>query len=167
MLSLCFYPDELLYKKSEPVRDIDDEVKAFAKKMIETMHKAKGIGLAGVQVGRLSRIFVTHVERDKPRVFINPQIIETSPETRALEEGCLSIPGVYADVVRASALKVQAWNERGRPFTIDADGILARVILHEYDHLNGVLFLDHLSQDETERLLETYSREDLRERANS
>ncbi|TVR58468.1 MAG: peptide deformylase [Spirochaetaceae bacterium] len=167
MLSLCFYPDELLYKKSEPVREIDDELKTFAKQMIETMHKAKGIGLAGVQVGRLMRIFVTHVERDKPRVFINPQIIETSPETRPLEEGCLSIPGIYADVVRASALKVQAWNERGRPFTIDADGILARVILHEYDHLNGVLFLDHLAQDETERLLETYSREDLRERANS
>jgi len=143
-LKLVVHPDELLRDKSEKIQDIDGEIAALAEAMIEKMHEARGIGLAGVQVGHLDRLFVTHVDRDKPRVFINPSIIETSVEMVDYDEGCLSIPAIYADVTRPEMIRVQAWNERGRPFTLDAEGILARVIQHELDHLNGVLFIDHL-----------------------
>ncbi|MDR3172682.1 MAG: peptide deformylase [Treponema sp.] len=145
--------NELLRGKAEPVNKIDDEIRETAEKMIDALHDGKGVGLAGPQVGLMKRIFVIHVEEDEPRVFINPSIIATSEETVKYEEGCLSIPGVWADVVRPRALRVQAWNERGRPFTLEADGILARVILHEYDHLEGVLFIDRLPSQKRERLL--------------
>ena len=146
-LQLVIHPDTLLRKKSERVVDINDEIVALADAMVEKMHEARGIGLAGVQVGRLHRIFVTHVEDDTPRVFINPSILETSVEQSDYDEGCLSIPAIYSDVTRPEAVQVQAWNERGRPFTMDADGLLARVIQHENDHLNGVLFIDYLTDD--------------------
>jgi peptide deformylase len=145
--------NELLRGKAEPINSIDDDVKLIAEEMIGALHKGKGVGLAGPQVGFMKRIFVVHVEGDEPRVFINPSIIATSEETVKYEEGCLSIPGVWADVIRPRALRIQAWNERGRPFTMDAEGILARVILHEYDHLEGVLFIDRLSVRKRERLL--------------
>jgi peptide deformylase len=145
--------NELLHRKAEPVKNINDEIRTLAEGMIEALHKGKGVGLAGPQVGFMKRIFVVHVEGDGPRVFINPSITATSEETGKYEEGCLSIPGVWADVVRPRALQIQAWNERGRPFTLDADGILARVILHEYDHLEGLLFIDRISPRRRERLL--------------
>ena len=144
-LELVIHPDALLREKSNRVTDINADTVQLTDAMVTTMHRARGIGLAGVQIGRLERLFVTHVDRDKPRVFINPTIIETSLDVGAYEEGCLSIPAVYADVVRPLAVKVQAWNEKGRPFTIDAEGLLARVIQHELDHLNGVLFIDYLT----------------------
>jgi peptide deformylase len=93
------------------------------------------------------------VEKDVPRVFINPSIIETSEELVKYEEGCLSIPGLYADVIRPKTVRIQAWNEKGRPFTLTADGILARVILHEYDHLEGTLFIDRISEVKRNRIL--------------
>ena len=124
--------------------------------MVETMREAKGIGLAGPQVGRMERLFVVQVPDDEPRVFINPRIVAASPEEGPYEEGCLSIPGVYADVQRPLAITVEAWDQHAKPLRLDADGILARVILHEYDHLNGVLFIDHLSQRRRERLLKNY-----------
>ncbi|HUX13921.1 MAG TPA: peptide deformylase [Spirochaetia bacterium] len=158
MLSIYTLPDEMLRRSSEAIPDIDGEIEGLAEQMIEAMHAGNGIGLAGVQVGVTRRIFVVHVSRDKPRVFINPTIIETSVEESDYEEGCLSIPKVYADVRRPSAVRIQAWNERGRPFNLDADGTLARVILHEYDHLNGVLFIDHLSERKKEKLLREYDR---------
>jgi peptide deformylase len=145
--------NELLRRKAEPVDNINDEIRVIADGMIDALHGGKGVGLAGPQVGFMKRIFVVHVEGDKPRIFINPSIIATSEETVKYEEGCLSIPGLWADVVRPRALKIQAWNERGRPFTIEADGILARVILHEYDHLEGTLFIDRLPVQKRERLL--------------
>jgi len=146
----------VLRTRAEPVADINDEIRALAEEMIATLHTASGIGLAAPQVDRLLRMFVVQVKDDNPRVFINPQIIGTSMETVRMEEGCLSIPGLYADVVRAESVQIQAWNERGRPFSISADGLLARVILHEYDHLDGVLFLDHLSERRREKLLKKY-----------
>ncbi len=158
MLSIYTLPDEMLRRSSESIPEIDGEIESLAEQMIETMHTGNGIGLAGVQVGVTRRIFVVHVNRDKPRVFINPTIIETSVEESDYEEGCLSIPRVYADVRRPSAVRIQAWNERGRPFNLDAEGTLARVILHEYDHLNGVLFIDHLSERKKEKLLREYDR---------
>ncbi|WP_455381117.1 peptide deformylase [Salinispira pacifica] len=157
-LSIFTLPDEMLRRRSETIQDIDGEVEALARNMIDAMHIGNGIGLAGVQVGITKRIFVVHVNRDKPRVFINPTIVETAVEETVYEEGCLSIPGVYADVRRPAAVRVQAWNERGRPFNLDADGMLARVILHEYDHLNGVLFIDHLSDRKRDKLLREYDR---------
>ncbi|MDR0640918.1 MAG: peptide deformylase [Treponema sp.] len=145
--------NELLRGKAEPVAKIDDELKQIADEMLDALHKGKGVGLAGPQVGLMKRIFVVHVEGDEPRIFINPSIIATSEEMVKYEEGCLSVPGVWADVIRPRALRIQAWNERGRPFTMEAEGILARVILHEYDHLEGVLFIDRLSVRKRERLL--------------
>ncbi|MDR1025080.1 MAG: peptide deformylase [Treponema sp.] len=145
--------NELLRRKAEPVKDIDDELRAVAEEMIAALHVGKGVGLAGPQVGFMRRLFVIHVDGDVPRVFINPSITATSTELVKHEEGCLSIPGVWADVIRARALQVQAWNEKGRPFTMEVDDVLARVILHEYDHLEGVLFIDRLSVPKRNRIL--------------
>ncbi|MDR1444865.1 MAG: peptide deformylase [Treponema sp.] len=150
---------DLLRQKVEPVKNIDDELRAAAEEMIAALHIGKGVGLAGPQVGFMKRIFVVHVDGDVPRVFINPSITATSTETVKREEGCLSIPGIWADVVRARALQVQAWNEKGRPFTMELDDILARVILHEYDHLEGVLFIDRLSVPKRNRILAKMERQ--------
>lgn len=150
--------NETLRKKAESVKDIDEAIIALSRDMVETMRVGRGIGLAGPQIGELLRIFVTQIDGDGPRVFINPSIIQTSPELSEYEEGCLSIPGMYAEVTRPSFVRVQAWNERGRPFTIDAEGLLARVIQHEYDHLEGTLFIDRLSELKRERLVSAYEK---------
>jgi peptide deformylase len=91
-------------------------------------------------------------------VFINPSIVGTSQEMVKLEEGCLSVPGVYVDVLRPVAVRVQAWNEKGRPFTFEADGILARVILHEYDHLEGTLFIDRIPESKRSKILAKFEK---------
>jgi peptide deformylase len=150
--------NELLRKKAERIQVIDGKIKKLAGELIEKMHQGRGVGLAAPQTGLLQRIFVVHVEGDQPRVFINPAIIETSPDLVKYEEGCLSVPGVWADVIRPKTLRIQAWNERGRPFTLEAQGILARAILHEYDHLEGVLFLDRLSELRRKRILARYEK---------
>ena len=150
--------DPQLRKTSILIRDFDKGLNDFIGAMFDTMKEGQGIGLAAVQVGQLVRLFVTHVPRDKPRVFINPEIVETSLEMVGFEEGCLSIPGVNADVLRPEAVKVQAWNERGRPFNLSAEGLLARVIQHELDHLSGKLFIDHFGTKKRERLLKEYYR---------
>ncbi len=124
--------------------------------MLETMHTARGIGLAGPQVGRMERLFVVHVPDDEPRVFINPRIVAASPDEGPYEEGCLSIPGVYADIRRPLEVTVEAIDADGKPFRLDAGGVLARVIQHEYDHLDGVLFIDKLTSRKRERLLKAY-----------
>ncbi len=150
--------NDVLRQKALPVQDIDDKVKALALEMIDTMHRGRGIGLAGPQVGLLQRIFIVQIDGESPRVFINPTIIGTSAELSQYEEGCLSIPGLYADVTRPEKVTIQAWNERGRPFTLDAEGLLARVIQHEYDHLEGILFVDRLSEPKRKRLIDLYDK---------
>jgi peptide deformylase len=152
-MTILTLENDLLRQKAEPVKEIDDGIRKIAAEMLDALHAGKGVGLAGPQVGFMKRIFVVHVEGDQSRVFINPSITATSAETVKYEEGCLSIPGVWADVIRARSLRIQAWNEKGRPFTLDGDGILARVILHEYDHLEGVLFIDRLSALRRDRAL--------------
>jgi peptide deformylase len=149
---------ELLRQKAEKIKEINDEVTDVSKSMLEILKTDKGVGLAGPQIGFMKRIFVTHVEGDEERIFINPSILETSHKTVKFEEGCLSIPGVYAQIVRSESIKIQAWNEKGRPFTLETSGILARVILHEYDHLEGVLFTDHIPEDKRAKIIEKYEK---------
>jgi peptide deformylase len=150
--------NEDLRQKALPVKKIDAEYRKFAEELINALHEGEGVGLAGPQVGRPERIFAVHVQGDIPRIFINPSILETSQETIKFEEGCLSIPGVYTNVIRPKSVKVQAWNEKGRPFTLEASGILARVILHEYDHLDGILFIDRIPEHKKNRILEKFNK---------
>jgi len=153
--------NDVLRQKADPVKDLKAEPKRWgeiAQEMIDMMIKGKGIGLAGPQIGLMRRIFVVNIEGDIPRVFINPSIIETSQETCKFEEGCLSVPGIWVDVIRPKTVKVQAWNEKGRAFTLEAGGILARVILHEYDHLEGVLFIDRLPEEKRAKILDKIAR---------
>jgi peptide deformylase len=145
--------DEKLRQKAAPVKTIGPEYSKIAEDMVKALHDDDGVGLAGPQVGLMERIFVVHVHGGEPLAFINPSILETSQETVKYEEGCLSIPGQYAEVVRPKTVKIQAWNEKGRPFTLDASGILARVILHEYDHLEGTLFIDRISEAKRARIV--------------
>jgi peptide deformylase len=155
MLSIITIGDPLLAKTSALVPNINADVRRLVEQMFETMG-TRGVGLAAVQVGASVRLFVTRAPRDTHRVFINPDILETSVEEETLEEGCLSVPGVYTDIVRPASVRVQAWNEKGRPFTLSAEGMLARVVQHELDHLNGVLFVDRLDAMKRKRLLASY-----------
>jgi peptide deformylase len=157
MLNIITLGDEQLRKHSILVPDLNGTVNTLIEQMFESMREYKGIGLAAVQVGSLYRLFITEVGGDKPRVFVNPEILETSLEQVSYEEGCLSIPGVEADVLRPQRVRVQAWNEKGRPFTLDAEDLLARVVQHEYDHLNGVLFIDRIDPKKRERLVRQYN----------
>ena len=151
--------DSILRKTSAMIGDIDQGIVDFTQSMFEAIHIGKGIGLAAVQVGELIRLFVTDIQKDQPRIFINPSITETSIETSPFEEGCLSIPGLEADVIRPFAVRVQAFDLRGKPFVLTAEDLLARVIQHEMDHLNGKLFIDHLNNKKRERLLKGYQNE--------
>jgi peptide deformylase len=156
MLSIITMGDPLLAKTSALVGDFNADIRRLVEQMFETMG-TRGIGLAAVQVGEAIRMFITRAPRDQARVFINPDILETSLEEETIEEGCLSVPGLYTEMVRPAAVRVQAWNEKGRPFTLTADGMLARVIQHELDHLNGVLFVDRLDPKRRKRLLDQYN----------
>ena len=158
MLDIYTIGADVLRKNAAPIEKFDDELAALVGKMFETMKLGKGVGLAAPQVGLPHRLFVIQIEGDKPRVFINPEIVETSLELDSFEEGCLSIPGVYADLDRPAAVRVQALNERGRRFTLEAEGFLARVVQHELDHLNGVLFTDRLPERSRDRLLKQYEK---------
>jgi len=150
--------NEILRQKADKIKQIDEQTENLAKQMLEILVRDKGVGLAGPQIGIMKRIFVVHVKGDIERVFINPSILETSHETCKFEEGCLSVPGIYADVIRSESIKIQAWNEKGRPFTLETSGLLARVILHEYDHLEGILFLDRLTENKKKTLVAKYEK---------
>jgi len=158
MLDIYTIGADVLRVEAVPVDAFDGEFKDFIERMFETMRLGHGVGLAAPQVGISKRLFVIQVDGDKPRVFANPEIVETSLDRSSYEEGCLSIPGVYADLERPGSIRIQAWNERGRPFSLDADGFLARVIQHELDHLNGVLFTDRLPEAKRDRLLKQYEK---------
>ena len=145
--------NDLLRQKAEKIEKIDDEIIDSVNLMAEILKRDNGVGIAGPQVGLMKRIFITSVKGDEVRVFINPSILETSHETCKFEEGCLSVPGIYANVIRSETIKIQAWNEKARPYTLQAGGLLARVILHEYDHLEGVLFIDHIPEKKREKLI--------------
>ena len=141
------FEDDILRKKCREVEEINDRIVTLVKDMAETMYDADGVGLAAPQVGILKRIFVIDVyDEEGLRVFINPKILETSGEDLETE-GCLSLPGKQGEVLRPKKVKVKAFNIKGEEFTLEAEGLLARAICHENDHLDGVLFIDHLSKD--------------------
>ena len=152
MLSIVTIPDPVLRLEAAPVADINGGIEQLTREMFDALERAEGLGLAAPQVGKSKQLFIVNIKNDTPRVFINPTILQTSLETVKHEEGCLSIPGVYADVVRPESIQVQAFTEKGKPFSLTADGLLARVILHEYDHLKGVLFPDYLSKRKQEKI---------------
>ncbi len=158
LLKIVTLGEEILREKASLISDINEETSWLAERMIEILETGAGVGLAAPQVGEGKRLFVTKAPGDIPRVFINPEIIFTSQEQVKFEEGCLSIPGVYADVIRPSGITIQAWNLTGKHFRLDADDYLARIIQHEYDHLNGILFPDRLKEKQRERVLTIYEK---------
>jgi len=157
-MEIVLYPADVLRQKTLPVTEFDPSIGAFAQEMIKTMVEGRGIGLAAPQVGKLISLFIAQEEEGKPLVFINPEIIGTSLETVPYEEGCLSIPGMYEEVIRPEAVLIQAYNEKGRPFKRECSGLLARIVQHELDHLKGILFIDYLSEMKRERLLKQYQK---------
>ena len=158
MLDIYKIGDEVLTEKCSDIKEFDEALKMLSDAMIDTLEEADGVGLAGPQVGVSKKIFVVHIRGEEPIVFINPSIISTSIETGVYEEGCLSIPGLYHDVGRPLRVTVQAQDVKGKPFTIEADGLLARVIQHENDHLYGKLYIDHLDEREREKVLRSYEK---------
>ena len=142
LLNIVKLGEDILRQKALPVEEVNDEIRKLAEDMFETMEAAEGVGLACPQVGKSIRMFVLTADDNVRRVFINPQIIKTSEEVGDYDEGCLSIPQVYETITRPLKVTVQALNENGKPFTLEADGLLARIIQHEYDHLDGILYID-------------------------
>lgn len=152
--------EDILRQKAEPfaMEEINDELRSFIDEMFDTMIEANGVGLAGPQAGISKRIFVVIADDDVRRVFINPQIISTSAELSDYEEGCLSVPGVYETIQRPAKVSVQAYNENGKMFTLDAEGLLARIIQHEYDHLEGMLFIDRGDTEVAQKTVEQFKK---------
>ena len=147
---ILIIPDPLLRKVSEPVSSVNTEIKNLMDDMLETMYAAPGIGLAAVQIGVLKRIIVIDLSKDgekkNPLFIVNPEITFKSNELISYEEGCLSIPNQFAEVKRPSSCKVNFLDYDGKKKEINANGLLATCIQHEVDHLDGILFIDHLSK---------------------
>jgi len=148
------YPNPILRKKSEEVKEVTEDIKKLGQDMIQTMMEKNGIGLAAPQIGELKRIIVFHPIRERsleekakktPQVFINPKIIKKSRETIIEEEGCLSLPGLFLKIKRAKEAEIEALNLQGEKIKIKAEGLPARVFQHEIDHLDGILFIDRIS----------------------
>ena len=143
-------PDPILRKKCEPLEKVDTETKKLMDDMLETMYAAPGIGLAAIQVGILKRLVVIDIskgeEEKKPIFLINPQIIHQSKKTSIYEEGCLSLPGQFAEIERPAECTLKYIDYNGKEKELKADGLLATCIQHEVDHLNGILFIDYLSK---------------------
>ncbi len=146
LLPILRYPDPRLYKRATPVTEVDDNIRALADNMIETMRAAHGVGLAATQVDVHLRVIVLDVSDDQqhPLVFINPVLVSEEGSCER-EEGCLSVPGIYDWVVRAERAEVEALDREGRSFRIKAEGLMATCLLHEMDHLEGKVFVDYLS----------------------
>ena len=143
-------PDPILRKKSDNLEKVDNELRLLLDDMLETMYSAPGIGLAAVQVGILKRLIVIDISKDKekknPIFLINPEIISKSKNTSIYEEGCLSLPGHFAEIERPEECKIKYIDYDGKKKEMKANGLLATCIQHEIDHLNGILFIDYLSK---------------------
>ena len=147
---ILIVPDPRLKQVSQPVAAVDDDLRALMDDMLETMYAAPGIGLAAIQIGVAKRVIVMDIsgkdEPKAPRYFVNPEILWASDETAPYEEGCLSVPEIYDEVERPARVKLRYLNYQGQQIEEDAEGLFAVCIQHEMDHLDGVLFIDHLSR---------------------
>ncbi|HEX7919117.1 MAG TPA: peptide deformylase [Gemmatimonadales bacterium] len=158
VLPLHLLGSPVLRERSREVQAVDDEVRAFVDAMFETMDANKGVGLAANQVGKALRVAV--IDADEKRItLINPRITKVGEEREPEEEGCLSIPEIFAEVTRTLTVTLEAIDRDGKPYTLEADGLLARAIQHAIDHLDGILFLDHLGPMKRQMLLRKYKRE--------
>lgn len=160
ILDVLTYPDPRLRKQAVPVETVDETIRQLVDDMVETMYAAPGIGLAAVQVNVQKRVIVIDISEDQGdlRVFINPEITEKSGEQES-EEGCLSVPGIYAPVTRADSIVVNALDRNGAEFKLESTGMLAVCIQHEIDHLEGKVFVDYLSRIKQERIRKKLSKQ--------
>jgi peptide deformylase len=147
LLNILRYPDPRLHKVAKPVTEFGDDLHKLVADMAETMYDAPGVGLAATQVDVHERVVVIDVTETKDNllVFINPEIVWSSPEKQVYDEGCLSVPGIYDGVERPARVKVRAVDQFNKPFELEADGLLAVCIQHEMDHLMGKVFVEYLS----------------------
>ncbi len=152
-LNILHFPDPRLRECAKPVETVDDGIRRLVEDMLETMYDAPGIGLAAIQVNVPWRVITVDVSEEKndPLALINPEILERFGEEE-MEEGCLSVPGVFETVRRAERVRVRALNPAGEPLEFDVDGLLAVCIQHEIDHLDGKLFVDYLSEMKRQRI---------------
>ena len=159
---LIILPDPVLRTVSAPIERVDDEVLKLADDMLETMYDAPGIGLAAIQIGVPRRLLVIDVAKEgdpaQPMVFINPEILKSSDERSVYEEGCLSIPEYYAEVERPATVTVKHIGRDGKEHLLEADGLLATCFQHELDHLNGILFIDHISRLKREMVIKKFTK---------
>jgi peptide deformylase len=159
---IIILPDKRLRSVSKPVDKIDDEVRTLVADMFETMYDAPGIGLAAIQVAVPLRVVTMDLskreEHSEPKVFINPEIVSSSEEKSVYEEGCLSIPDIHEDVERPAWVRVKYLDLDGKPQEADAEGLFATCIQHEIDHLNGVLFIDHISKLKRDRIVKKFTK---------
>jgi peptide deformylase len=155
-------PDTRLRLASEPVGPVTDEIRTLAADMLETMYDAPGVGLAAIQIGVAKRVVTIDTSKDEndrhPQVFLNPEIVWASEEKRVYDEGCLSIPEFYGEVERPDRVRVRFRDLAGVEQEIEADGLLATCIQHEIDHLDGVLFIDHLSKLKRDRVVKKFAK---------
>ncbi|MDK2124985.1 peptide deformylase [Parachitinimonas caeni] len=155
ILNILHFPDERLHTVAKPVTDVDDSIRQLVADMGETMYAAPGIGLAATQVDVHLRIIVVDISetKDNLQAFINPKIVEADGNCKS-EEGCLSVPGIYEEVERAERVTVEALGLDGKPFRIEADGLLAICLQHEIDHLDGKVFVEKLSRLKLSRIVQ-------------
>jgi peptide deformylase len=155
-------PDKRLRLVSEPVKAVDKDLRTLVDDMLETMYEAPGVGLAAIQVAVPRRVITVDTakkdEPQNPQVFLNPEIVWSSEEKRVYEEGCLSIPEYYEDVERPAQVKVRYMDLDGKAKEVEADGLLATVLQHEIDHINGVLFIDHISKLKRDRVIKKFAK---------
>ena len=151
VLPILVAPHPVLKKKADPVAEVDDEIRTLMEDMLETMYAAPGIGLAAPQVGVSKRVLVMDVSRDgedsEPLRMANPEVIWESDDIASYEEGCLSFPEQYAEVLRPAEVTIRYLDQNNEAQELKADGLLATCVQHEIDHLNGILYLDHLEQE--------------------
>ncbi len=159
---ILILPDKRLRQVAEPVKKIDAAIRKLVADMLETMYDAPGIGLAAVQIGTPMRVVTMDLakkeEPKQPQVFINPEIVWWSEETATYEEGCLSIPEFYGEVERPAQVKVTYLDLDGEPCEVEANGLFATCLQHEIDHLNGILFIDHLSKLKRDRVTKKFAK---------
>lgn len=162
IIDIIYYPDAVLMTKSAPIENIDDEVIDLANSMVETMYYASGIGLAAPQVGVSKNLLIidlgAQIKNGSAIILINPHVSAVDDSEVLEEEGCLSIPGIYANVVRQEAVEIQGMDINEKEVTLELKGLLARAVQHEIDHFNGVLFWDHLGKVKRDMLKQKFKK---------